>query len=103
MGVVNFNLPRGASPEAIRELERACLTGGPDNMPVPTELRFEPGQMIARRSLDESGYLVAPWDIPGAGRLMGTSSTLMERPTPYQLLLELARGKVNQVRCQASD
>ena len=27
----------------------------------------------------------------------------MERAAPYRLLLELARGKVNQVRCQAAD
>ena len=34
---------------------------------------------------------------------MGATATLMERPHPYQLLVELARGKVNQLRCQASD
>jgi hypothetical protein len=34
---------------------------------------------------------------------MGATATLMERPQPYQLLVELARGKVNQLRCQASD
>src|SRR5262249_46647914 len=40
---------------------------------------------------------------PPFGRLMGTSATLMERPAPYQLLVELTRGKVNQVRSQAAD
>src|SRR5262249_15997103 len=39
----------------------------------------------------------------GAGQLMCTSATLMERPLPYQFLLELARGKINQLRCQAAD
>jgi hypothetical protein len=34
---------------------------------------------------------------------MGTSATLIERPRPYNLLVELARGKVNQVRGQAFD
>ena len=34
---------------------------------------------------------------------MGATATLMERPHPYQLLVELARGKVNQLRCQAAD
>jgi hypothetical protein len=34
---------------------------------------------------------------------MGTSATLMNRAAPYRLLLELARGKINQVRCQAAD
>src|SRR5262249_29578867 len=44
-----------------------------------------------------------PWALPGLGHLMGTSATLMERPAPYNLAVELARGKVNQVRCQAHD
>src|SRR5262249_55013367 len=40
--------------------------------------------------------------IEAAGRLMSTSATLMERSQPYQLLLELARGKLNQLRGQAA-
>jgi hypothetical protein len=34
---------------------------------------------------------------------MVASATLMERDAPYDLLVELARGKVNQVRGQAAD
>src|SRR5207245_9227017 len=45
---------------------------------------------------------VSPWNIEGAGRLLSTSATLMERSLPYPFLLELARGKVNQLRCQAA-
>src|SRR5262249_37309736 len=47
--------------------------------------------------------LVCPWIINDAGQLMGTSATLIQRPTPYRLSVELARGKVNQLRSQASD
>src|SRR5262249_43314169 len=55
------------------------------------------------RVVDESGYLIVPWTIDGRGQMMGTSATLIERSRPYNLLVELARGKVNQVRCQAFD
>jgi hypothetical protein len=79
------------------------MAGGPDNMPWPTEVQVEPQRLTMRRSVDESGYLVLPWVVDGAGRLMGTSATLMESPSPYHLEIELARGKVNQVRCQAAD
>jgi hypothetical protein len=41
--------------------------------------------------------------VDGAGQILGSSATLIERPTPYQLQAELARGKVNQVRCQLAD
>src|SRR5262249_1616204 len=38
-----------------------------------------------------------------AGQLMVGTGTLRENPQPYHLSLELARGKTNQVRNQASD
>jgi hypothetical protein len=72
-------------------------------MPWPTNARVDDGRLTLRRSVDESGYLVVPWQIANAGLLMGISSTLMERLEPYDLTMELARGKVNQVRCQAWD
>jgi hypothetical protein len=79
------------------------MAGGPDNMPWPTDLHFAGGQLSVSRVVDESGYLVVPWTIDGHGRIMGTSATLIERDRPYNLLVELARGKVNQVRGQAFD
>jgi hypothetical protein len=79
------------------------MAGGPDNMPWPTDLQFAGGQLSVSRLVDESGYLVVPWTIDGGGRMMGTSATLIERDRPYNLLVELARGKVNQVRGQAFD
>jgi hypothetical protein len=103
MGKMTFQVPVGLPAEARRELERSCLAGGPDNMPWPTGLRFDSGGMTVLRAADESGYLAAPWAVDGVGRVMGTSATLVERARPYHLLVELARGKVNQVRCQLSD
>jgi hypothetical protein len=103
MGKMTFHLPGDLSADAARELERTCMAGGPDNMPWPTDLRFTPGYLTVHRGVDESGYLVAPWTVDGLGLLMGTSATLIERGRPYHLLTELARGKTNQVRCQASD
>ena len=103
MGVMSFLLPSGLSAEAGRELERACVTGGPDGMPWPTEVQVQSDRLLARRAVDESGALVAPWEVPDLGRLMISTATLMERTAPYMLLVELARGKVNQLRCQLAD
>ena len=69
MGTVSFLLPKGLSADVLRELERACMAGGPDNMPWPTEVVVNADQLTLRRTVDESGYLVAPWDIEGFGRL----------------------------------
>jgi hypothetical protein len=103
MGTISFLLPTGLSAEATSALDRACMAGGPDNMPWPTEVRVEDHLLTLRRGVDESGYLVIPWQAPSAGLLMSGSATLMERPQPYHLDIELARGKVNQVRSQAWD
>jgi hypothetical protein len=85
-------------------LEHSFMAGGPDNMPWVTFV--QPGgdnQIQIVRPVEESGYLAAPWSIDDGSLLMGTSGTLMERARPYHLLVELARGKVNQVRCQEAD
>src|SRR5215472_17180926 len=101
MGTMTFQLPTAIPADTARELKRLCMTGGPDNMPWPSELRFSAGQLHIRRPVDESGYLIVPWTIDGRGQLMSASATLIERDRPYNLLVELARGKVNQVRSQA--
>jgi hypothetical protein len=103
MGTMSFLLPAGLSADALHELERACVAGGPDNMPWPTDARVQGDQLIIRRTVEESGNVLVPWEVDNAGRLMSNSATLMERPLPYSLAVELARGKVNQLRCQVAD
>jgi hypothetical protein len=103
MGTMSFLLPEGLSLEAARELELACMAGGPDSMPWPTRVQLEPGRLTVHRDVQESGYLVAPWEVDGAGRLMQASATLIERSAPYHCQVELARGKLNRLRSQAVD
>src|SRR5438270_1630328 len=103
MCTMTFQLPPGLPRDLAQQLEWSCLAGGPDNMPWPTDFDLHDGVLTLTRAADESGYLVAPWKVDGAGQLMGTSATLMVRPQPYQLVVELARGKVNQVRGQTAD
>jgi hypothetical protein len=103
MGTMIFQLPANLSAEMGRELERACIIGGPDNMPWPTQVKLNASQLSVSRDVDESGCLLVPWEINGAGRLMTSTATLMERAAPYLFQVELARGKINQLRSQAAD
>jgi hypothetical protein len=103
MGTMTFNLPPDLPLDAQEELERSSVAGGQDNMPYPTQAFVEDGQMVLSRQVDESGSLQAPWIVEDFGLLMTGSATLMERLLPYSLPVELARGKVNQVRCQTAD
>lgn len=103
MGTMTFLLPPGLAPEHRRELERTALAGGPDNMPWPARVKAEADRLTLTRDVDESGYLLAPWPIDGVGLVVCSSGTLMERSNPYNLVVELARGKVNQVRNQLAE
>src|SRR5262245_13830753 len=105
MGTMTFELPATTDARSTQDLERAYVAGGPDNMPWPTTVEVDlPGRLLrVTRAVDESGNLAVPTEVPGAGRLMGATATLMERPAAYRLLTELARGKVNQVRSQLAD
>ncbi len=103
MGTLAFELPGDLSPDDLARLRHAYVAGGQDGMPFPTRAVAVPGRLTLTRDADESGSLIAPWSIPNAGRFMVGSATLIERDRPYQLPLELARGKVNQVRSQFSD
>src|SRR5207244_10939733 len=101
MGTMTFLRPADLSPSAVHELERAWVAT-PDHVPCPTHVQVEFNRLIVEGQEEQSGYLNVPWSIDGAGRLMGTTATLLERSLPYRLLVELARGKVNQLRSQAA-
>ena len=85
------------------ELERTCISGGQDHMPYATQATVQNGRLLLTRAIHESGYVLAPWEVPGFGRLMLRSATVMERPAPYNLAQELARGIINQIRGQTAD
>ena len=64
---------------------------------------MEGGELILQRSVSDSANLHVPWPVEGYGPLTLASGTLMERPEPYGLPLELARGTLVQIRNQLSD
>jgi len=104
MGVMIFQLPANLADEQARhDLERSSVTGGQDNMPYPTDANVEAERLVLSRGVQESGSMQVPWRIPGIGQLMTSSATLMERPAPYHLAIELARGKLNQVRGEEAE
>jgi hypothetical protein len=103
MGVIHFQTSGNATAEVADVLRRAYLAGDYDRSPIATRVELTDSRLTLRREQDQSSFASIPWEIAGAGLLMGNTSTLMERPAPYRLLLELARGKVNQLRSQAED
>jgi hypothetical protein len=103
MGKMSFLLPPGLPSDLLGELKNACLVGGFDNAPVPTDVTVDRKRLTAQRAVDESGYLVVPWEVDAVGRLMVSTATLIERDEAYRLALELARGKLHHLRNHLAD
>jgi hypothetical protein len=103
MGSLSFSLPGHLPAAAEALLSQASFAAGYDQTPSPTKVKIENRILHLARETEESGYLFLPWPVGPAGAMVTTTSTLRDRDEPYNLLLELARGKLNQVRSQAGD
>lgn len=105
MGMMTFLLPNPLPGAAAAALTEACVasTGYHDQTPAPTTARVADGRLTLTRPQNESGYLLVPWAVEPFGTLVVSTSTLRERDEPYRLLVELARGKLNQVRSQVAE
>ncbi|MBX9790367.1 MAG: endo-1,4-beta-xylanase [Pirellulales bacterium] len=101
MGVMRFSLP-SPSPLGPGAAARAYFSG-PDGIPWPSATRLVGSTLEVERSVTESGNFHIPWPVGGAGELVLSTSTLPERAEPYLIAVELARGKLNNVRNMAED
>ncbi|MBN9519676.1 hypothetical protein J0H58_14335 [bacterium] len=103
MGSTTFLLPKPVPAAAEPLLRLACLAGGYDQTPTPTRAEVADDRLVLTRETGESGFLVVPWPVGANGAVVVTSATVRERAEPYRLLVELARGKLNQVRSQTGE
>lgn len=106
MGSMSFLLPNplpAAAEAALPSAHLAATASYFDQTPVPTTLRTAADSLTLTRAQNESGYLVLPWPVAQFGTLVVSTTTLRERDEPYRLLVELARGKLNQVRGQTAE
>lgn len=102
MGVFKFQLTSPTLSARVPEFRKAYITGL-DRTPSRLNLEFRQGLMICHRDNNESGRLFTPWPVEGFGTPIVGTATLAERPEPYNLAVELARGKLNEVRNQLAD
>src|SRR5688572_19386359 len=103
MGSTTFLLPTPVPPPAVAVLDRVCFAGGFDQTPTPTRVKVRGNKLTVSKETNESGYLLVPWPVGDAGAVVTTTATILERREPYRLLVELARGKLGQVRNQAAE
>jgi len=102
MGLLKFRFPTPWPETRLADLRKSYVTGL-DRTPSRLNVEIRKDLLICQRSTTESGRLFAPWPVDRFGTPFTGTATLGERPEPYSLAIELARGKLNDVRNQLAD
>src|SRR4051794_28772344 len=102
MGSFRFRLGSPLPEPRLADLRRAYVTGL-DRTPSRVGVETRKDMLVVQKGSTESGRLYVPWAVPGQGVPVVGTATLGERAEPYDLAVELARGRLNDVRNQLSD
>lgn len=102
MGLIKFRLGSPLTEPRLADLRRAYVTGL-DRTPSRVGVEIRKDVLLVQKGTTESGRLFVPWAIPGSGTPVVGTATLNERNEPYDLAVELARGRLNDVRNQLAD
>jgi hypothetical protein len=102
MGELRFAVHPPELLDAFPGFDQPYVTGH-DLVPSPSHCSIDNGQLVCRHSVGQSAVFVVPWRVERFGKLLLRTATLLDRTEPYQLQVELARGKLNQVRNQLAD
>ncbi len=102
MGLMQFSFYPPELADRVPDLRTAYVTGQ-DRTPGRSAIDVRPGLLTCQRENPESGRLHVPWPIRGHGMPVVATATLAERGRPYDLSVELARGRLNDVRNQTAD
>jgi hypothetical protein len=102
MGQFHFLVPDSErlSPQALQSAH-IC---GRDRLPFVCRVsKTTSGELTVAREEEESGNFNIVWTTPSHGSLLLSTATLVERPEPYLLPLELARGTLHRLRNLSAD
>ena len=102
MGVIKFQVTSPDISARLPDLRKAYFTGL-DRIPMRLSVEYRQGVLACHRESNESGKLYVPWPVQGHGTPFIGTATLAERREPYHLAVELARGKLNDIRNQLAD
>ena len=70
---------------------------GSDGVPLRAEIETQKGQIVCAKRADGPAALAVLWPIPGFGSVLVETSRLMDRDKPYNLAMELARGRLLRI------
>ena len=100
--MLSFNVNRGGRSVGEMDLAGAYLVGS-EGVPLPCEVEFRDSQVVCAKRADGPAGLALLWPVPGCGALLLETSRLMDREKPYNLALELARGRLMRIDQKRED
>ncbi|RLS83022.1 MAG: glycoside hydrolase [Planctomycetota bacterium] len=101
MGLIRFAVCPADRLSDWPEVHAGYLTGSDGRVHV-TRIEVIDHVIGCRRSASDSVKFHVLWPVKGLGRVMISTASLSERDEPYLLAVELARGKLVQVRNQVA-
>jgi hypothetical protein len=101
MGTMRFRV--FPAERITAEMVQHTYLSGVDRISWPVRTSIERGDLILQRAVCDSANLHVPWPVEGRGQVTLVTGSLIERPEPYFLPLELARGTLVQIRNQLSE
>jgi len=102
MGLIRFAVEPATLLDDLPEAYRGYLTGSDGHVFV-TRIEVQEAIIGCHRKTSESCKFHVAWPVTGFGRPVIATASLSEREQPYLLPLELARGKIVQLRNQAGE
>ena len=101
MGLIRFAVHPASLLSDWPEVHSGYLTGA-DGRIFPTRIEILDNLIGCRRTSSESVKFHVAWPVQNFGRIIIPTASLPEREEPYLLAVELARGKIVQVRNQSA-
>jgi len=100
--MLRFRVYREGRPAQSVDLNGSYLVGT-DGVPLRAEIEFRNGEILCRKRAHGPAGLALLWPIKGMGRVLLETSRLQERHEPYNLSVELARGRLMRISQKRED
>lgn len=94
--MLSFQISRNGPPGGGIQLAGAYLVGS-DGVPLRAELDMQELQVVCQKRTEGPAGMALLWPVPGCGAAILETSRLVERERPYNLALELVRGRLMRI------
>ena len=100
--MLRFLVHHNGRPVSEMDLAGTYLVGS-DGVPLRAEMEFRDSQIVCAKRADGPAGLAVLWPIPGCGAILSETGRLMDRDQPYNLILELVRGRLTRINQKRED